>query len=241
MANWANKDRVGDPLAPGWQDQNLSWIEPTKGQRWQVYKPAAAAFEGLLSDLAAEGYQATSSGGFNYRNKRGGSSLSQHAFGTAIDVNAGANPMLSRGQRVVTNLPANTAELAAKHGLEWGGLWKTPDAMHFEWKGGNAPVRNVVPSSVAEAYAQPAVAPVSTAASPAASPLAPQAMAMMSGSAAPSSAPVGVNEPGGMMFGNLAAMFLQNQQMQMQRRKDEQDAEQARRTALFGGLGSLYG
>lgn len=147
MANWASVDRLGNPLSPGWQDQNLSWIEPVPGQRWQVYKPAAQAFEGLLKDLAAVGYPLQSSGGFNYRNMRGSDKLSQHAFGTAIDINAATNPMLkSRGQAVVTDLPPNIEEIAAKYGLEWGGKWQRPDAMHFEWAGGSQPTPTPTPT-----------------------------------------------------------------------------------------------
>ena len=134
MANWASTGRLGNPLSPGWQEKNLSWISPVKGQRWQVYTPAAQAFTGLLNDLRAEGYNPTSSGGFNYRPIRGNpNKLSQHAFGTAIDVSAEENP-LGGGK---SNLPANTAELARKWGLEWGGTWKNrPDPMHFEYAGG---------------------------------------------------------------------------------------------------------
>lgn len=135
MANWATTGLLGYPSTPYWQRDNLVWIEPVPGQRWQVYKQAAPAFEGFFKDLVATGYQPTSSGGFNYRNKRGGSSLSQHAFGTAIDLNAADNPMLGKGAAVKTNLPANVGEIAAKHGLEWGGNWKSPDAMHFEYTG----------------------------------------------------------------------------------------------------------
>jgi hypothetical protein len=134
MANWATVAALGDPSTPQWQAENLSWIEPIKGQRWQVYKPAAAAFEGLLTDLAQLGYNPISSGGYNYRNIRGGDQLSQHAFGTAIDLNAMTNP---RGQSA-TDIP-HAAELARKHGLEWGGLWSNPDPMHFEYTGGGQP------------------------------------------------------------------------------------------------------
>jgi len=132
MANWASVARLGDPSTPEWQAQNLTWIEPVKGQRWQVYKPAQSAFEGLLGDLAKLGYHPISSGGYNYRNIRGGNQLSQHAFGTAIDVNALTNAM---GQSA-TDIP-HAAELAKKWGLEWGGNWKNrPDPMHFEYAGG---------------------------------------------------------------------------------------------------------
>lgn len=134
MANWASTAALGDPSSPEWQAQNLTWIEPIKGQRWQVYKPAEAAFAGLLGDLVKLGYHPTSSGGYNYRNIRGSDRLSQHAFGTAIDLNAMTN---ARGQSA-TDIP-HAAELAKKWGLEWGGTWKNPDPMHFEYTGGGAP------------------------------------------------------------------------------------------------------
>jgi D-alanyl-D-alanine carboxypeptidase len=138
MANWASTQALGDPKDPDWQAKNLKWIEPVKGERWQVYAPAAEAFQGLLSELAERGYPLKSSGGYNYRTIRGGKSLSQHAFGNAIDLNAEENPMLKKGDKVQTNLPPDVGEIAAKYGLEWGGNWKRPDAMHFEWKGGGA-------------------------------------------------------------------------------------------------------
>lgn len=135
MANWANVGLLGDPSGQQWQQQNLVTIELPNGQKWQVLKQAEPAFRGLLSDLQAANYDPKSSGGFNYRNIRGGSKLSQHAFGNAIDINAATNPLGSRG----TDMPANIADIAAKHGIEWGGTWKNrPDPMHFEWKGGGA-------------------------------------------------------------------------------------------------------
>ncbi len=150
MANWASIDRLGNPADPEWQKKNLAWIEPVSGQRWQVYAPAAQAFEGLLGELASMGYPLKSSGGFNYRNMRGSDKLSQHAFGTAIDLNAATNPMLARGAKVQTDLPDNIGEIAKKYGLEWGGNWKRPDAMHFEYVG---------PSLGSQVAAQPASPP----------------------------------------------------------------------------------
>lgn len=136
MANFADIRRFGDPSRPEWQKQNLKTIVGPNGQKWQVFAQAAPAFEGLLKDLHDNGYDAKSSGGFNYRTIRGSNKLSQHAFGNAIDINAATNPML-RGQ-LKTDMPATIAEIAAKHGLEWGGNWKNrPDPMHFEWKGMN--------------------------------------------------------------------------------------------------------
>lgn len=133
MANYASIANMGNPANPEWQKSLLETIKAPNGAAWQVNKNAAKAFQGLISDLVAEGYTPTSSGGFNYRTIRGNpNKLSQHAFGTAIDIDAANNPLGSHR----TNLPANIADLAARHGLEWGGTWKSrPDPMHFEWKG----------------------------------------------------------------------------------------------------------
>lgn len=147
MANWASTQALGDSRSPEWQAENLTWIEPIKGQRWQVYKPAQAAFEGLLGDLINLGYHPTSSGGYNYRNKRGGNSLSQHAFGTAIDLNSMQNAM---GQSA-TDIP-HAAELAKKWGLDWGGNWKNPDPMHFEYQGGGGQAQAVDAQMKAAGY-----------------------------------------------------------------------------------------
>jgi hypothetical protein len=228
MANWANVQRLGDPSDPSWQKQNLKAIEPVPGQSWQVYAPAAPAFEGFLRDLAAAGYPLKSSGGFNYRTIRGGNKLSQHAFGTAIDLNAATNPMLGRGQAVVTDLPPNVGDLAAKHGLEWGGKWKRPDAMHFEWAGGDG---GGLPTSLGAMYAQGPSAPAA-ARTASAGPTAPMPAPGMA--AAPLGAPVaGMPAAPGGQIGALAALFMQNQQERQKRREDEQAAEQIRRAALF--------
>lgn len=134
-ANLMSKDmaRWGDPRQEGWAAQNLTTISSSSGMKAQVHKAAAAAFQGFIKELEASGYEIKSLGGHNVRNKRGGNSLSEHAFGNAIDINPGANPM---GKNLVTDMPANISEMAAKYGLSWGGDWKSvKDAMHFEWRG----------------------------------------------------------------------------------------------------------
>lgn len=155
MANYSTVARLGDPSSEAWKRANLTWINQGP-ERWQVYKEAAPAFQGLLNELAASGYTPTSSGGYNYRNIRGGNTLSQHAFGTAIDINAAANALGSRR----TNIP-NAAALAEKYGLEWGGNWKRrPDPMHFEWRGpsaagGQLPEQPVPQGGVSETVTPP--------------------------------------------------------------------------------------
>lgn len=90
----------------------------------------APRFKGFLDDLEASGYgvDQRQSGGYNHRNIDGTNRLSNHAYGTAIDVNWTANPRGTRG----TIQPDVARSLAAKHGLVWGGDWKNPDPMHFE-------------------------------------------------------------------------------------------------------------
>lgn len=131
MANYANIQNFGNPLDPDWQKNNLVNVTAPNGQVFQVHKDAVPSFQGFLNDLSNTGYDVKSSGGFNYRNIRGTDKLSQHAFGNAIDVNAGANPQGS----TTNNLPSNIGDLANKYNLEWGGNWSKPDPMHFEWKG----------------------------------------------------------------------------------------------------------
>lgn len=77
------------------------------------------------------------------------------------------------------------------------------------------------------------------------SPLAGQAMGVLPGGAPAGAATSGgpSAEPAGLLLGNLASAFLQNQQARQQQRQDEQAAEEVRRAALFGGGGvaGLYG
>ncbi|KAB7728121.1 hypothetical protein F5984_20460 [Rudanella paleaurantiibacter] len=71
----------------------------------------------------------TYDGIFNVRKKRGLSTLSMHAFGLAIDLNAAWNPLGGR----VTWSPEFLA-VWRKQGWTCGADWaKRPDGMHFQW------------------------------------------------------------------------------------------------------------
>lgn len=135
----------GNPATASWQAANLTPLSITgadgKTLNLRVYKPAVRAFEGFLKDLQATGYQIYNVGSANYRTKRGGTSLSEHSYGTAIDING--EIILGEGsarngfnEKLITDLPANISQLAAKWGLSWGGDWRSKkDAMHFEYTG----------------------------------------------------------------------------------------------------------
>lgn len=116
--------------APG---QNLTTVTLNSGKKVTVNAAAAESFRGFLNELEASGYKIDSLGGYSHRFKRGGRSWSEHAFGNAIDINPARNPMT---KKLITDLPNNISDMAAKYGLSWGGDWKgVKDAMHFEWTG----------------------------------------------------------------------------------------------------------
>jgi hypothetical protein len=74
--------------------------------------------------------------GYAHRPKRGGTDLSFHAYGLALDINAPDNPFVATGRPYRHTMPANTAELVRPLGLEWGGVWSKPkDYMHIEFHG----------------------------------------------------------------------------------------------------------
>jgi hypothetical protein len=81
--------------------------------------------------------------GFAFRNVRGSTDrLSNHASGTAIDLNATKHVLGKIGTFPAEKVPMIRA-LAKKYGLFWGGDYKNrPDEMHFEI--------NVSPKKVSE-------------------------------------------------------------------------------------------
>ncbi len=91
---------------------------------------------------------------FNYRNVAGTDTLSNHAAGMAIDINPLENPYVKFDEEgnVTYCSPENgidyvdrsissphmidssdlCTELFLEHGFTWGGIWNSPDYMHFE-------------------------------------------------------------------------------------------------------------
>lgn len=88
---------------------------------------------------------------FNYRNVQDSNSLSQHAYGRAIDINPFYNPYVvgdyisPAGSEIYTDRSRDFPykidkndlcyKLFTEHGFEWGGNWKTmKDYQHFQKK-----------------------------------------------------------------------------------------------------------
>jgi hypothetical protein len=131
--NFFSSGRAEQAGIDGGIGENLKTIT-TQGQTVQVNAAAAPHFQGFLDELERKGYKVDDIGGYSNRMKRGSfTSMSEHAFGNAIDINPDKNPFHSAKD----NLPKDVAQIAARYGLIWGGDWngRSRDPMHFEWSG----------------------------------------------------------------------------------------------------------
>lgn len=144
------RSQFGDPTQPDWSGKNLTVVTSPSGAKFSVHRAAAPSFTGFLQDLESTGYKVQSGGGYNLRPVTGGTTLSPHAYGAAIDINPAQNPYSKtpEGGVLKTDLPPQVSDLAAKWGLIWGGNWKSlKDPMHLEYQGsGGSPV--VAPATV---------------------------------------------------------------------------------------------
>lgn len=118
-------DRSGNNMVP---------VKTASGAVFRVNKEVAGNFAAFMRDLESRGYHIDpkdrGAGGYNYRSKNGASGLSEHSYGTAIDINPAINTDSNKGKN---NLPPDVAQIAQKYGLTWGGLWNRQDTMHFEY------------------------------------------------------------------------------------------------------------
>jgi len=91
-----------------------------------MIEPLTKAFNNIISRGLINQLK-TWDGCFNIRKKRGATSQSLHAWGIAIDINAGWNGF---GKK-----PTMSQELVkcfTDAGFDWGGWWAKPDGMHFQ-------------------------------------------------------------------------------------------------------------
>lgn len=69
-------------------------------------------------------------GGYNFRVMRGGSALSMHAWGCAVDFDPARNPFGSRKPNFA-HCPSVLSAFAVE-GWTWGGAWRKPDGQHWQ-------------------------------------------------------------------------------------------------------------
>lgn len=133
-----------------WDSCGDARLEPTwftSDIRLAVAYPAIEAFTVLFDTMAAHRYPVRSNvtGAYNCRKITGGSTLSSHAYGIAVDVNWDTNPYVKGA--LVTDMPRTMTDDIQKietvDGVRvwrWGGDWDHRpetdhsfyDAMHFE-------------------------------------------------------------------------------------------------------------
>jgi hypothetical protein len=86
----------------------------------------SAYSQALLADWGMDKF----GGGYNYRLMRGGSRLSMHSYGCAVDFDPARNGMGDKTPHFA-NCPEVLAAFKSE-GWEWGGDWTNPDGMHFQ-------------------------------------------------------------------------------------------------------------
>lgn len=169
---WTGSNYDGSPALADWESQILSRSSEAFGRiragDLETHVDAAALFEGFLAEISHHGYRVLEGKAYGFRCTAGTggwdcprqtlADLSFHAWGLAVDFNAGANPIVTvRGSDgvsacatpMVTDIPRWVVQTAEKWGLYWGGYGfsrdcTSPDQMlertfrdppHFEFRG----------------------------------------------------------------------------------------------------------
>ena len=117
--------RCSVPLAPA----------SITGVTVNVRKELAPLVKELMRRTEAMGYDiGANTWGYNCRYVRGSTTtVSNHAYGRAIDINSESNPMSTTFQ---SNIPPAVVRMWINHGFYWGGHYSTRyDTMHFEYVG----------------------------------------------------------------------------------------------------------
>lgn len=124
---------------PGEQSASAMQLIQVGVTRAYVHPVAAPLYKELIRLLMQAGHDhLVSGGGWNYRLKRGGSTLSNHSWGLALDMDVPHNPFQRGGPTDMPTgrpggNPGQVRAIAHSLGMRWGGDYRgTRDAMHFE-------------------------------------------------------------------------------------------------------------
>lgn len=168
---WNGYSYSGSPALADWEDlmsANDERIDRVGVGRLMTNAGVSALFEGFLTEVVAGGYRLYDAHGYGFRCTAGSggwdcpsgdpSGLSLHAWGLAIDINAGTNPIVTLRDPdggnacevpMETDMPQWVIQTAEKWGLYWGGYGfssdcSSPDDVrqssfrdppHFEFRG----------------------------------------------------------------------------------------------------------
>lgn len=137
---------------PAWERANLvsivppyrmvlAWAPAQPLKSIRIHRKCAESLARILTAIAAHyGSQEAIEkarlhlygGAFNFRLKRGGSTLSNHSWGSAIDLDPENNGFGRKWRPRSGMMPEAVIDIFKAEGWGWGGPWSTPDAMHFE-------------------------------------------------------------------------------------------------------------
>ena len=130
-------------MHPGWKAANLTdgrvLLDPLIPIRAQCHVRIVGDLSAALAEVAAAGLgsaievaNANAYGGcYNPRYSRTSGFLSRHAYGMALDTNTVSNCGGCRPPQ----MNCDVVRIFRKHGFAWGGNFRQPDGMHFEWVG----------------------------------------------------------------------------------------------------------
>ena len=118
---------------PAWQAANLATTRVPVLGRVRCNRALLPALAGAMGELRQRGLARlvdpqAYAGCWNPRLTRGGTGVSRHAWGAAVDLNVAGNPTgLASAQ------DPRLVEVMERWGFTWGGRWLVPDPAHFEW------------------------------------------------------------------------------------------------------------
>ena len=132
-AQWQT-DQMGRCILPF--SMPLDWNRSIYVNLITCHKKMVDVFETVLESIVDEGLQSqikTFGGCFTYRAQRGGTKLSTHAWGIAIDLNPFENQQGTQG-----SMDQGVIDVFQQHGFEWGGNFpgSRRDSMHFQFATG---------------------------------------------------------------------------------------------------------
>lgn len=134
-----------------WENENLvRWVPPypmfysdgrhTPMEHLRIHRKCVPAFDAAFKDVLdqlghdyiLEKRLNITGGTFCYRLERGGSRLSVHSWGCAIDMDPVHNPFPHHWMAARGMIDLKFAQLMEKHGFCWRGLNGDDDPMHFQ-------------------------------------------------------------------------------------------------------------
>ena len=130
---WRKGPGDGFVQDPAWRAANLATARVPILGRVHCNRALVAALAGAMGELRQRGLARlvdpdAYAGCWNPRLTRGGSGVSRHAWGAAVDLNVAGNPTgLASAQ------DPRLVEAMERWGFTWGGRWLVPDPAHFEW------------------------------------------------------------------------------------------------------------